>query len=408
MNFWVFSLLTLAGASCYDYEYYDETTNVALPGNACLKQQANLASGQQIGGQPIGQQIGQPFGQPIGQFAQPIGQQIGQPFGQPNGQYVQSTASYSPGLPTYSTDASLGTYVTSPAYSVAAAPSFSSQTYGTTTISAAYPVTTTRLPSQTYGTTAVSTAYQVTSPVTTRLPTATYAPVAVKSSAVVTSQAQARSVAAPNQAQLSAELQYYKDLGERQARRHKQNSRIVKDASKDLSKLSLVNRVVAGAGNAAPWYPALRLGNQKEVAEAYRSEKRIANKNAEDAYQRFQKDPSHLNLLVSKYQDLNADLRDAAYQYNVINAGTFGQTLAVGGLFGGGLGSGLTVSRLITQKQQSGDLEDIQRQMKRVGRQIQAEAQSKISAAKGATSTSQGSVEQRMMGMTVYGRSSTV
>jgi hypothetical protein len=208
------------------------------------------------------------------------------------------------------------------------------------------------------------------------------------------------SAAAP---QISAELQYYKDLGEKQARQHKQNARIVKDASQDLSKSSLINRLVAGSGNAAPWYPAVRLSSQRDAAGAYKSEKRIANKNAEDAYQRFQKDPSRLNLLVSKYQDLNADLRDSAYHYNVVNSATFGQRIATGGLFGsigGGLLGGLT--QIVTQKKQSEDLQDTQRQMQRIARQIQAEAKVAAQGASAKVAT-QGSVQQRLIGMNSYG-----
>jgi hypothetical protein len=142
------------------------------------------------------------------------------------------------------------------------------------------------------------------------------------------------------------------------------------------------------------------LSSQKRAAEAYKSEKRIANKNAEDAYQRFQTNPTQLNLLVSKYQDLNADLRGAAYQYNVVNSGTFGQRISSGSIFGG-LGGGLLggVTQIITQKKQSEDLQDIQRQMKRVARQIQVAAQSSAQQ----KSAGQDSVQQRMMAMSVYG-----
>jgi hypothetical protein len=209
--------------------------------------------------------------------------------------------------------------------------------------------------------------------------------------------------AQPN-AQLTSQLQYYKNLGERQARQHKQNSRIVSKASSDLSRQSLVNRLVAGTGNTAPWFPAVRLGTQKKAAEAYKSEKHIANKNAEDAYQRYQEDPSRLNLLVSKYQDLNADLRDAAYHYNVINSGTFGQRVSTSiGLFGGSSGNLFnTFSQILTQRKESEDLQDIQRQMQRIGRQIQTEAKTAIQQKSGGV-VAQGSIQQRMMATTVYG-----
>jgi hypothetical protein len=203
-----------------------------------------------------------------------------------------------------------------------------------------------------------------------------------------------------------AELQYYKELGERQARQHKVNAKIVSESAQDLSRVSLVNRLVAGTGNTAPWFPPLRLFAQKDVADAYKSEKRIANKNAEDAFRRFQEDPSKLNLLVSKYQDLNADLRDAAYHYNVVNAATFGQQIQqstnIFNLGSTGVG-GLT--QIITQKKQSEDLQEIQRQMQRVSKQIQAEANA-IKAQAAATKKAapqQGSVQQRMMAIANYG-----
>jgi len=185
----------------------------------------------------------------------------------------------------------------------------------------------------------------------------------------------------------------------------------VDQASSELQRSSLVNTIVAGSGNAAPWYPAYRLGAQKDAAGAYKSESRIANKNANDAYQRYQQDPSRLNLLVSKYQDLNADLSDAAYHYNVINSGTFGQVISNTNLLGlgslsGGLFGGLT--QIITNRQQTEDLQNIQRQMQRIGRQIQTEAKAEEAQVKAqqqptATVAAQGSVQQRMMAMSVYG-----
>jgi len=207
------------------------------------------------------------------------------------------------------------------------------------------------------------------------------------------------------QPQLSSELQYYKRLGQQQTRQHRLNSREVSDASNALSRSSLVNTLVAGSGKTTSWFPIYRLGEQKQVADAYKSEKQIATRNANDAYQRYQQDPSRLNLLVSKYQDLNADLRDAAYHYNVVNSGTFGQTIAKSGLFGG-LGGGLFggLTQIITQRQQSQDLQDIQRQMQRVARQIQAEARSAAGQQSGGgAQIAQGSVQQRLMAGTVYG-----
>jgi len=202
------------------------------------------------------------------------------------------------------------------------------------------------------------------------------------------------------QPQLSSELQYYKRLGQQQTRQHRINARDVSDASNEIGRASLVNTLVAGSGKTTPWFPIVRLGEQKQAAEAYRSEKQIANRNAQDAYQRYQQDPSHLNLLVSKYQDLNADLRDAAYHYNVINSGTFGQSIVRSGLFGG-LGTGLFggLTQIISQRQQTQDLQDIQRQMQRVARQIQTEARGAVQQQSGA----QNSVQQRLMAGTVYG-----
>jgi len=131
-------------------------------------------------------------------------------------------------------------------------------------------------------------------------------------------------------------------------------------------------------------------------------------KNADDAYKRYQADPNRLNLLVSKYQDLNADLRDAAYHYNVINSGTFGQQIIATSIFGLPTGSSLFegITQIITQKQQTTDLNDIQLQMQRVAKQIQAEAkvqQQQASGAPVAQVAAQGSVQQRMMAMSVYG-----
>jgi hypothetical protein len=253
-------------------------------------------------------------------------------------------------------------------------------------------------------------------PVINQVPTAVYGPSVRMPSQVVVAgpSVPVRTTAVARQQgvnqQLASDVEYYKRLGEKQAREHRENSREVSDASQDLSRITLINRVVAGSGNAADWFVPARLIQQKRVVEAYRSEKQIANKNAQDAYQRYQKDPSRLNLLVSKYQDLNADLRESAFDFNVINSATFGQKIAAStGLFGN-VGGNLfgTLTQVITQRKQSEELRDIQRDMQRVARQIQQEARGAVSGAQAALSGAQagqlqGSVQQRLMASTVYG-----
>jgi len=390
MNFWLVSLFTLAQASCYDYEYYDPDTQQSIPGNACAK----LAAG----GAPVAT-VGQPTQfatQPAATFStqfQPAQTTFGTPL-----QPAQTTFSQFPQT-TFSSPASFGT-TTTPIYGAPVATFAPVTTFASasTPVYSSTPVYATAPAALSYGTTFSAPAAAVS------YGTTTYA-----APQTVVTQVRA-SVATPparSTAELAKDLQYYKELGERQARQHKQNARTVKDASSDLSRLSLVNTIVAGSGNAAPWYPTVRLGTQKDIVEAYKSEKRIANKNAEDAYQRYQKDPSRLNLLVSKYQDLNADLREAAYHYNVVNTGTFGQNIAKGGLFGGlgglgGKGGGLFtgLTQIITQKKQSEDLQDIQRQMQRIALQIQSEVKAVAGQKSG---TVQGSVQQRMMAMNQYG-----
>jgi len=161
-------------------------------------------------------------------------------------------------------------------------------------------------------------------------------------------------------------------------------------------------------------FAALRFGNQKRTVDALKSESRIANTNAQMAYQRYQQSPTRLNLLISKYSDLNADLRDAAHHFQVINSGTFGQSLKSSfGLFGGtssGLFGGSGLVSFVVQKKERDELEDIQDRMKRVGRDIQnevrqAQAQQKGQSAQVSLSAGvQGSVAQRMVAMNTYGR----
>jgi hypothetical protein len=366
MTFWlVFPLLALAQASCYDYEYYDPDSGSALPGNACAKQATGAA-------------VGQPSTTQAQVFSQPSFP--GQP-GVAASVRLPVTSAYAPVTNTFATNAF--------------APA--------TTFGASTPVFA-NAPQAVYGAAPQAVYGQA---VYSAGPQAVYSTIAAPQVGFVAPRAAVTASVQPKvDPQLSSKLQYYKNLGERQARQHKQNSRIVSQASSDLSRQSLVNRLVAGTGNTAPWYPIVRLGTQKKVADAYKSEKQIANKNAEDAYQRYQQDPSRLNLLVSKYQDLNADLRDAAYHYNVINTGTFGQRVSTSlSIFGGSSSGGLlnSFTQIITQRKQSEDLEDIQRQMQRIARQIQTEAKTAVQQKSGGTVVAQGSVQQRLMATTVYG-----
>jgi Trp operon repressor len=203
-----------------------------------------------------------------------------------------------------------------------------------------------------------------------------------------------------------------KEIAERQAQQHRRNVRIVKDAQNDQRQQSIFDAILSpGSGN-TPWYPALRLGNQKRIADALRSEKRIAVQNANTAYQRYQENPTRLNLLVSKYSDLNADLKDASHHFNVVNSGTFGQRLSgTSSLFGIFGSAGLT--SILVQRKERDELEDIQDRMRRVASQIQTEVRVQTSAKSGTTGASanlgvtqgqQGSVAQRMVALNSYGR----
>jgi hypothetical protein len=375
-----------AQGSCYDYEYYDPQTGSSIPGNACARQ---AAAGGTTAGAVVGAPVvaSQTFGAPVAASYIPIAAPITTPsYGVP----VATAPVFTPATQVYG-------IAPAPQVQYTSAPFLpSAPVYGTSTVGAQYTVA---------APVAVSAPYTVSTPYTIAAPVVTAPVVTVRAGgqgAVTAVRAGAQSAANPG---LSAELEYYRNLGERQAEQRRRNTRIVREASEDLTRTSLFNRIIAGPNAATPFFPAIRLSLQKDVADAYKSEKRIANRNAEDAYQRYQNDPSRLNLLVSKYQDLNADLRDAAYQYNVVNSGTFGQRIANSGLLGGGLFSGVGITQIITQRQQSEDLQDIQRQMQRVQRQLALEAQA-LARANGAgagAGVQQGSVQQRMMAMSVYG-----
>jgi hypothetical protein len=198
-------------------------------------------------------------------------------------------------------------------------------------------------------------------------------------------------------------IQRLKAIGEDNARLHRQNQRDSRDASEDLSRASLLNRVIAGPGAATSWFPWYRLSQQKKTASAYKSEARIADRNAHIAYEQYQANPTQLNALVSRYQDLNAQLHESAHHYNVINSGTFGQALNTGIL--GGLGGSSLIAQVLTSRSENDDLQDIQQQMKRVARKITTVARSQSSTAKAQVQTQapQGSVQQRMMALSVYG-----
>jgi len=400
MTLWLLvPLFALAQASCYDYEYYDPTTGSSLPGNACAK------AGVATTGQPV------TVGTPISASTTFSGSLATAPV-------VGSSSISAPvyGTPVYSAPlSSTGTVYGSAALSAAplsAAPVYSAPIstgiYGTASAPlAATPV---------YGTVASSPI--VTRSVATPVYGTVSAPAAVTVSAPVVS---ARVTAAPRvatssngQSELSQQqIAYYKRIGEQQQRDHKINQRIVKQANNQLARSSLVNRIAVGSGNVASWYPMYRLGQQKRVSDAFKDEVRIANRNADDAYDRFKQNPTRLNMLVSKYQDLNADLREAASHYNDVNAGTFGQRLTSTGLFGG---SSLTniISQTLVTRQESEDLQDIQFDMNRIAQQIQMEVRrlqqtssssSSASAASASANQQQGagSVQQRMMAMSVYG-----
>jgi len=351
----IFPLFALAQASCYDYEYYDPGTGKSLPGNACA-----------------------------GQAAAGTTASVGQP----------QTSATIVGAGTTSP------FVSAPAFGAPVASFASAPVYGSVgTTSFGAPV-----------------AQFASTPVYgSSLPSAVAVSSQVGYAAPVAASVQVQGGNGGNGAQLSqSELEYYKQLGVKQAKEHKQNKKVVDEAAQEIQRSSLVNTLVAGSTGTAFWYPAYRLGAQRDAAGAYKSESKIANKNANDAYQRYQQDPSRLNLLVSKYQDLNADLADAAYHYNVINSGTFGQVttqasiLGLGSLTGGLFGS---LTQIITNRQQTQDLQDIQRQMQRISKQIQTEAKAEEQQQQSGASVAvvaqpaqvQGSVQQRMMAMSVYG-----
>jgi hypothetical protein len=198
----------------------------------------------------------------------------------------------------------------------------------------------------------------------------------------------------PSQSQINA--QQLKAEANFQSRLHEYNSRVVKQASQDQTRLNLFDTILNPGGH-SEGFALLRFRNQARTVDALRSEKRIAAKNADLAYQRYREDPSHLNLLVSKYSDLNEQLRDASLQYNTVNAGTFGQTLRSSfKLFGGS-----SLTSLLVSRQETSNLQDIQRRMQRIGRQITNEVQAR---ARGSQQT-QGATAQRLVAMNAYGPS---
>jgi len=197
-----------------------------------------------------------------------------------------------------------------------------------------------------------------------------------------------------NLQQLQAEASF-------QSKLHTYNSRVVTEASQDQTRLNLFDTLLNPGGH-SDGFAILRFRNQARTVDALRSEKRIAAQNADLAYQRYRQDPSRLNMLVSKYSDMNEQLRDASLQYNVVNAGTFGQTLHSSFTLLGG--SSLT--SLLVSRQESTNLQDIQRRMKRTANQITQEVKAKTQQQKAVSSTStQGSAAQRLVAMNSYGPS---
>jgi hypothetical protein len=194
-----------------------------------------------------------------------------------------------------------------------------------------------------------------------------------------------------NLQQLAAEANY-------QSRIHNYNSQVVSQASQDQTRLNLFDSLL-NPGHHSEGFAILRFRNQARTVDALRSEKRIAAHNADLAYQRYRQDPSHLNMLVSKYSDLNEQLRDASLQYNTVNAGTFGQTLHSSfSLFGGA-----SLTSLLVSRQESNNLQDIQYRMQRVARQITNEVKAKQQATKAPQVQPQAA--QRLVAMNAYGPS---
>jgi len=153
--------------------------------------------------------------------------------------------------------------------------------------------------------------------------------------------------------------------------------------------------------------------------DALHSESRMANHNADIAYQTFQRSPSKLSLMVSKYSDLNADLYDASYHFNVINSGTIGSANTATSILGGFTNS-LAINSLVIQRQETTKLTAIQKKMKRLQRQIQKEVQGQQNAANakngggngggaynqqqnGPAALRPGSTQQRLVALNAYG-----
>jgi len=362
MKLWLAcSLFALAQASCYDYEYYDPESGASL-GNAC-------------GGSPGA--------------APGAGASVGQPLTPPGATVSKTTTLSTSTQLSAAPAAAIGSFPQAPVYTApaavyggpVAAPAVSAAVYGA-------PV---------YSTPAVYGA--VAAPV---IPATVYGatPVATSTARAV----QVTSAGRPAASQLSqSEVQHLEQVGQEDAQQHQRNSRRVRQATQDIQRGTIVNSLIAGAGATTSWFPLYRLGQQKNEEQAYRSEDRIAARDANIAYQQYQQHPTQLNLLVSKYQDLSADLHDAAHHYNVVNSGTFGQAIGSGIL--GGLSSKLIIPQIVTQESENNDLKGIQKRMKRVARQIQGTVQQQraSSGQAAAASPQQNTVQQRMMALSVYG-----
>jgi len=376
MKLWLAcSLFALAQASCYDYEYYDPGTGASL-GNAC-------------GGSP-GAAPGAAGGASVGQPLTPPGATVSKTT-------TLSTSTQLSAAPA----AAIGSFPQAPVYTAPAVyggPVAAPAVYGAPAAVYGAPAAVYGAPAPAvYSTPAVYGA--VAAPV---VPATVYGatPVATSTARAVQVTSAGRP-AASSQSQLSkSEVQHLEQVGQEDAQQHQRNSRRVRQATQDIQRGSIFNRLIAGAGATTSWFPLYRLGQQKNEEQAYRSEDRIAARDANIAYQQYQQHPTQLNLLVSKYQDLNADLHDAAHHYNVVNSGTFGQAIGSGLL--GGLSSKLLIPQIVTQKSENNDLQGIQRRMKRVARQIQGTVQQQR-ASSGQAAPQQNTVQQRMMALSVYG-----
>jgi len=360
MKLWLAcSLFALAQASCYDYEYYDPDTGASL-GNAC-------------GGSP-GAAPGAAHGGAVGQPTAPATIQKTTTVS------TSTQVSAAPAAAAFSTIAPVATFPAAPVASTVYSAPVAPAVYAPAVVGA--PVTA----SAVYG----------------AAPAAVYtAPLATATTA--TRAVQVAGTPGRSAGVTSSEAQRLEQIGQENAQKHRRNDRRVRQATEDISRGTIFNRIIAGAGATTSWFPLYRLGQQKKEETAYRSEDRIAARNANIAYQQYEQNPTQLNLLVSKYQDLNADLHDAAHHYNVVNSGTFGQAIGSGLL--GGIGSKLLIPQIATDEKEQDDLKSIQRRMKRVARQIQSTVQQQraSTASTKANAPQQNTVQQRMMALSVYG-----